>query len=649
MRRALTRIALAGSVALSALAVSTPWMLFPGIGHAAKAPAALEQQRQSYLKAREALDKGQLEEYRKLRAQLKDYPLNIYLDFHAELDDIMALSGSKALKALDKFEHSPLHASARHRYLVQAGADKRWQDFLTISPELPRATELQCYFYRAKLGQGETQVAWDGARQLWLYGRSRPKECDPLFNAWSKAGHRTQELIWSRMMLAFDAGQSGLLQYLGRKVTQHQSQAKLLQAVYKDPNRLRHMNQFDGDAPIYSDIVSAGLKRLARKDLRQAVRLYVKYEKAGRFSDFQGRQLNRYLVRRALIVEDEGLRDHIDTMLPLLKADDLTERRLRWAIAEQNDADIRRFLPLLNDEGRNDARWRYWHLRVNGRDDTMLEVLSKERNFYGFWAAAELGVAPNLAHVPTQSQAQMQARLADDKALARVSELLALDKLVDARIEWSQMLARHNKQMRAQYGVYAQEQGWDALAVEASIQARLWNDMEMRFPYAADPFFTRAGKDFKVNVNEIRAISRRESAFYPYATSSVGARGLMQLMPATAKQTAKEFKLAFNGSRSLYDPAINVPLGSAYYTKLLEQFDNNRVLAVAAYNAGPHRVKRWLKQSDGKLDVMSFIETIPFSETRSYVQAVFTYRQIYELRQQQALPQFSETELGRRY
>ena len=77
MRRALTRIALAGSVALSALAVSTPWMLFPGIGHAAKAPAALEQQRQSYLKAREALDKGQLEEYRKLRAQLKDYPLNI--------------------------------------------------------------------------------------------------------------------------------------------------------------------------------------------------------------------------------------------------------------------------------------------------------------------------------------------------------------------------------------------------------------------------------------------------------------------------------------------------------------------------------------------------------------------------------------------
>lgn len=332
MRRALTRIALAGSVALSALTVSTPWMLFPGIGHAAKAPAALEQQRQSYLKAREALDKGQLEEYRKLRAQLKDYPLNIYLDFHAELDDIMALSGSKALKALDKFEHSPLHASARHRYLVQAGADKRWQDFLAISPELPRATELQCYFYRAKLGQGEAQVAWDGARQLWLYGRSRPKECDPLFNAWSKAGHRTQELIWSRMMLAFDAGQSGLLQYLGRKVTQHQSQAKLLQAVYKDPNRLRHMNQFDGDAPIYSDIVSAGLKRLARKDLRQAVRLYVKYEKAGRFSDFQGRQLNRYLVRRALIVEDEGLRDHIDTMLPLLKADDLTERRLRWLL-----------------------------------------------------------------------------------------------------------------------------------------------------------------------------------------------------------------------------------------------------------------------------------------------------------------------------
>lgn len=109
----------------------------------------------------------------------------------------------------------------------------------------------------------------------------------------------------------------------------------------------------------------------------------------------------------------------------------------------------------------------------------------------------------------------------------------------------------------------------------------------------------------------------------------------MQLMPATAKATARKIKLRYRGTRSLSDPNVNIRLGSAYLQQLLKQFNNNKILAIAAYNAGPHRVKGWL--NDGKpLPFDIWIETIPFRETREYVQAVLAYQVIY---QQQLMPE----------
>ena len=123
----------------------------------------------------------------------------------------------------------------------------------------------------------------------------------------------------------------------------------------------------------------------------------------------------------------------------------------------------------------------------------------------------------------------------------------------------------------------------------------------------------------------------------------------MQLMPATAKQTAKKNKIPFNNVKDLYDPKVNIMLGSAYYSELLKQFDQNRVLATAAYNAGPGSVRRWLRQSNGSLDVMSFIETIPYTETREYVQAVLSYRMIFQQQKSLSEGMFSSKELSYRY
>ncbi|NRD73884.1 transglycosylase SLT domain-containing protein [Shewanella sp. VB17] len=613
----------------------------------------LTQDQQNYLDARTALSEHQMKKYDHLRTQLAHYPLNVYLDFHANTNTILNLKGKAADKALEPFKETPLFNTIRYRYLLRTGNQKRWNDFLTISPALPNNVTLQCYYYRAKLFKGDTKLAYKGATSLWLYGRSRPKACDPLFHSWEKSGGITQPLLWSRMLLSFNANQKGLLSYLSRKVTHQQKAMKTMLAVYKDPRRLRHTQRFSASAKIYAEIVSAGLRKLARKDLKQAIKLYANYQKNDRFSDVQGRELSRYLVKRVIIQQEEQLKGYVDTLLPLLDSDDLVELRLRWAIRQHDHQSTTKYLSLLSEQTRAKSRWQYWLSRNTDHNTqervSILTPLSQQRNFYGFSAANELKLEYKLQHKKTMSDPLIRQKISQDKGLDRVIELLALDKTIDAREEWLLMLKRHNKAMQKEYAVLAFENQWHSLGVQASIQGQLWNDMSIRFPFAADVDFVNASKKQQVDIDELRAIARRESAFYDYATSGAGARGLMQLMPATAKEIAKKEKIQYKGYRSLYQPNTNVRLGSAYYARLLNQFNHNRVLATAAYNAGPRSVKRWLKESDGQLNVIEFIESLPFSETREYVQAVLSYRVIYQVKQDKVPELFSAAELNFKY
>jgi soluble lytic murein transglycosylase len=125
------------------------------------------------------------------------------------------------------------------------------------------------------------------------------------------------------------------------------------------------------------------------------------------------------------------------------------------------------------------------------------------------------------------------------------------------------------------------------------------------------------------------AIARRESAFFPQARSPVGARGLMQIMPATGKQVARALGQSHRGA-DLYEVEHNVRLGSAYYRQLLDRFGGNRIFALAGYNAGPHRVDRWRHEPGEGVPVDIWIETIPFRETRHYVQAVLSYNLVFQ-------------------
>jgi len=132
------------------------------------------------------------------------------------------------------------------------------------------------------------------------------------------------------------------------------------------------------------------------------------------------------------------------------------------------------------------------------------------------------------------------------------------------------------------------------------------------------------------------AVIRQESGFDEAARSRVGALGLMQLMPATARSVARGLKIPYGRGRLTVDPDYNMRLGSRYLKAQIDRFGGEYVLALAAYNAGPHRVERWLKERGdprtSDVDMVDWIERIPFAETRNYVQRVLEAMQVYRLR-----------------
>jgi len=174
----------------------------------------------------------------------------------------------------------------------------------------------------------------------------------------------------------------------------------------------------------------------------------------------------------------------------------------------------------------------------------------------------------------------------------------------------------------------AHEKQWYFHAIRTLSAAGYWDELELRFPLAWRQELQQTALEHKLHPSWVFAIARQESAFRQDARSSVGALGLMQLMPATARETARRFGIGLKNDQEILLVRTNVALGSAYLTQLQAQFNGNRVLTFAAYNAGPSRVRRWL-QDAGHLPWDIWVESIPFDETRQYVQNVLTYAVIY--------------------
>ena len=212
--------------------------------------------------------------------------------------------------------------------------------------------------------------------------------------------------------------------------------------------------------------------------------------------------------------------------------------------------------------------------------------------------------------------------------ITRSIELFAVSDDINGRREWYQALNNMPQEQQLLAAELAQTLGLTPLAVRTANIAEASNHLHLRFPVAYEPQFRQAAMKTNVEVPLLMAVARQESAMEAQARSSADARGLMQLLPSTARIVARRARQRVPQATDLYDPGTNIALGSYHLAWLIERFEGQTPLAIAAYNAGEHRVDRWLKEAQG-LPMDVWIERIPFRETRNYVKNVLAFRHVY--------------------
>ena len=254
--------------------------------------------------------------------------------------------------------------------------------------------------------------------------------------------------------------------------------------------------------------------------------------------------------------------------------------------------------------------------------------------FYGQLATSRLG-QPVALDLPQNGAPSAAERAAFDKRelvrVVRLLEQLRQGKHQETVLYHLRDLAKTDIEYQLVADL-AREVGQPEIAVSTAKQARNEGIWLLDHLYPAPSIGTKATPEQAL----VLAVIRQESAFDSRAVSHAGARGLMQLMPATAKQLAKKMRIGYSRDRLTNDPDYNLRLGRAYLRRLLDRYDGAHVLALAAYNAGPHRVRQWIRRNgdprDPDVDPVGWIESIPFSETRNYVMRVLEGLVVYRQR-----------------
>lgn len=605
------------------------------MGSASASALDLEAQRAQYEQAQRWLDEKKIPEYQRIRKQIESYTLTPYLDYRAFLVDLGSKPPIAVRNFIDSHKEYPFSGRVAAPYLDALAQNKKWAALLQFQTQLPNGETYQCHYYNAKLQTGKRSEAFEGAKKLWLNGASIADACDPLFAEWERVGGLTDEWVLKRSLLAFEGRNRNLMIYLQKKLDGKKSQAKAqaMLELFDKPERVVAYSRKASQDPINQKVAELALQKWARSEPQEAQAVLNDVAKAQGWNREQKSRISHFIAIRLMETEDEALAKWRDEVARQSNNVRLIEARTRLALRENNWRELSQWISVLPEQERKTLRWQYWlgrsemALGKKKEGTERLKALLGQRSFYSVAAAKVLQQSVNY---PTSTVTLDMALIkAHKKALVRIDELIALDKVIAAKSEWRWLLERVSQKEKEMLAAYAANAGWHQMTITATISASLWDNNQLRFPVVHQNLFNLHGQKNGIDPITLMSLARQESAMDSDAQSPVGARGLMQIMPDTARYTARKYQLSYSNPDELYQVGKNIEIGSRYLSSLLERYDQNRILAFAAYNAGPSRVDTWLKRSQGKLDAYGFIEAIPFAETRGYVQNILMFETYY--------------------
>jgi soluble lytic murein transglycosylase len=523
-------------------------------------------------------------------------------------------------------------------HLVKQGDLSSYQEIYEQFYQGKGVARLDCLALQAEINAGRFARVNQRAIDLWLVGRSQVAECDPVFEYLGDNQLLGPAEYRQRYSLAVTTREFQLARWLAKSIDQqHVDEAMLWIRAQTDPEAFLNKDKPGLDGQTYRRQLAYAAERLTYSDPEAALRLWTRLSKQYEFSAELQHDTERHI---ALWTARDGLPGGY-SLLAGLPQEAQDEEVVRWrARTSLRDHEWQRLLvdiAAMTAAEQTSEEWRYWRAVALHRSGQALEArqafesLSEERSYYGFLAADELGrdyalEAERLSVIEPELQ-----QVAKTPGIIRARELFLVGLDSRGRSEWDAAVRRFTPEQKIQAAVLADRWGWHSRAISTVASLGEYDDLEIRYPLPWQQQFESFSSSASISPTWAYGVARSESLFMRDVRSSAGAVGLMQLMPATGRKVAKNISLPYSGIATLTDPEANIRLGTSYLGQMAERFDGNPVLATAAYNAGPHRVDRWLPES-GSEDARIWIENIPFNETRKYVKRVLSAQAIFHWR-----------------
>ncbi|XOV81913.1 MAG: transglycosylase SLT domain-containing protein [bacterium] len=398
------------------------------------------------------------------------------------------------------------------------------------------------------------------------------------------------------------------------------------------PTQIARTGNYADNSLRVQHIIAHGLTRLASRDAAEAARLWRSYQRSHTFDPNLRQRIDGVIAvtsaRENEVFPNEAMRSRITLS-------DVMEDLANAAVRAQNWSEVIYWTDQLPADVQQKSEWVYWAGMARKRagaqttfDSSAMTELAGQRHYYGFLAAQELGLPGQMNAQQSNVSSVDLAKIRRHSGITRSIELFAVGDTLNARREWYQGLNSMGFEEQVIAAELAASLGLTHLAISTANIAEATNHLHLRFPLAYEAQFRQASMRTGLPVPLLISIARQESAMQADVRSSADARGLMQLLPSTARIVARRAGLPQPTAADLADPNLNIRLGSFHLAWLVERYQGQTPLAIAAYNAGEHRVDRWIKDAnDMPMDV--WIERIPFRETRNYVKNVLAFRHVY--------------------
>lgn len=630
-----------GPVLASALMIlSIP--AIPNVAYAQKSTLNATYQDNNFLALREASRRNDASKAADLAARLSDYPMPAYVDYYRLKPRIQTASANEVRDFLTRYDGMAIADRLRNDWLLELGHQRDWNTFDEQYPQfvLKDDNQLKCYALMSRALKRQSVI--DEARLLLVTPKDYGVACNALIMTLLENGEFSRKDVWSQIRLAAENNAADPAQRMAQILAGENNTAsdnnlvnKVMQAM-TDPEKI--LTQEIGSSYASRQLYIIALGRAAKANPARAVNVLMEIEQRKKLTTQElGLAWAQIALQASLKLAPEAI-DYWHRINDAPLSLEAYQWQVRIALRAGDWKLVQSGIAAMPLSLRNDATWIYWKgraLKQSGKSEEAREAhklflsIADQHNFYGQLALEELGqktTIPTSAPAVTVPEIQV---MANNPGLLRALKFFALGLRQEGIREWNWELRKMTEREHLAAAEFARQSDVLDRMVSTSDRTKTEVDFSQRFPTPYRDVLYKTTQTTGLEMAFVYGLIRQESRFILNARSSVGASGLMQLMPATAQHVAKKIGLRDFSVNQVNDISTNILLGSTYLNMMLTNLDGSQAMAAAGYNAGPRRPRAWQATLNQTVEGAIFAESIPFTETRNYVKNVLSNANYY--------------------